>query len=156
METRASSSMNVAPVVLLVFPGSFCGSLIMQKIVKSRTQERAAMREMGLGELASHSLLRVPVLFNARCVFVAVAFWSATLLFCAWKVAQMCAIKIALILASWTLFPIGARAASSGGLQSHKLELHMFVWMLFYGAYMFPRLAYPISVLIYLSLGGEF
>jgi hypothetical protein len=147
--------MNVAPVMLAVFPGSFCGSLIMQKIVKSRMQERAAMREMGLGELASPSLLRVPVLFNARCVFVAVAFWSATLLFCAWKVAQMRAVKIALILASWTLFPIGARAASSGGLRSHKLELYLAVWLLFYSAFLLPRLAYPVLVLLYLYVGGE-
>lgn len=147
-------AMHVAFAILVVFPGSFCGSIIMQRILKARVEERASMRVMGLEGVVTHAELRQPILYQARGLFVAVAFWNAILLFCAAFVAQMRVIKIALIVASWVLFPVAARAASFGGMLSHRLELYLFTWLVFYGAYAVPRLASPFLVLGYMVFIG--
>jgi hypothetical protein len=113
------------------------------------------MPNLGLYEIATHADLRVLLLPRARAIFVAVALWVSTLLFFVNYVFQMRAIKLLVLLSAWALLPIGARAAGEMGLPSHKIELYLAVWLTFYLAFLLPRLAYPISVSIYLSVGGE-
>ena len=127
--------------ILTLLPGSFVGSYLFTQIVNARVVEKRVLSDLGLYELVSCDQLRASILPRARCVFTAVAFWNALILFWAFWVAQMHTTKLALILASWVLFPIGARAAGISGLRSYKLELFLFTWLIFYGAFVFPCMA---------------
>lgn len=107
------------------------------------------IRALGLEELIPDvNVLRNPMIIKARVVFVVVALWVALLLALSHYVIQSVTLKISLVMASWALFPIGARAVASNNIRSIQYECFVAVWKLFYLAFLLPRLAsYGIALL---------
>ena len=127
---------------MALFPGALCGLVIHSSIKVERRKERAMIRELGLQTVLSNfDTLRLPAIMRARGVFVSVALWASILLAAAHYAVRYPPFKLLLILSAWALYPIGARAATCGTTRSIQYEGFAWVWKLFYGAFVLPRLS---------------
>jgi hypothetical protein len=127
---------------MALFPGALCGLVIQSSIKVERRKERAMIRELGLQTvLSNYDALRLPAIIRARGVFASVALWASILLAAAHYVVQYPPFKLLLILSTWALYPIGARAATCVATRSIQYEGFACVWKLFYAAFVLPRLS---------------
>ena len=138
MSTLLTFFMNT----MALFPGALCGLVIHSSIKVERRKERAMIRELGLQTvLPNFDALRLPAIMRARGVFASVALWASILLAAAHYAVRYPPFKLLLILSAWALYPIGARAATCGATRSIQYEGSAWVWKLFYGAFVLPRLS---------------